>query len=52
MSFAQTNTATKAIAAKRYICQPSWPARNEKAAPVLWANTRLKKDVTALDSPR
>ncbi len=32
-------------------CQPSWLARKENAAPVLWARTRLKKLVMGAQSP-
>ena len=32
-------------------CQPPAPARNEKAAPVLWARTMLKKPVIGVQSP-
>ena len=38
--------AATASATKNQRCQPPAPARNENAAPVLWARTMLKKLVT------
>ena len=38
--------AATPMAVKNQRCQPEAPARNEKAAPVLWARTTLKKLVT------
>ena len=38
--------AATPMAVKNQRCQPEAPARKEKAAPVLWARTTLKKLVT------
>ena len=36
---------------KNQRCQPEASDRNEKAAPLLWARTRLKKLVTSVLAP-
>ena len=36
---------------KNQRCQPDAPARNEKAAPLLWTLTRLKNEVNGVESP-
>jgi hypothetical protein len=42
--------ATRPTTMKKPRCQPGWSANREKAAPVLWTWTRLKKLVRGMTS--